>query len=251
MTIVKAKESASPLHAGVEAPGWKHKAPKFLAVMFLLGATVGPAVDGIHGQVHLLTYDSAAVTLGSLHTSAWVFVLLGSFYATFGQCFVALDSLTLRQGSSAATTVNKDEAQPGLAWPLSRWSVTATQHAVSRANAPRAALSLGVVAALHQLSCILYTAGVPYGQISAVLAVTAVMNWLLFDGTPQGLVLASLCAVGAPTSEMLLMRVFGVWHYDKPDLLVAGVGLPSWIACCYFFYTPWLANAARALWKRI
>lgn len=45
-----------------------------------------------------LTYDSAAITLGSLHTSAWVFVLLGAFYATLGPCFVALDSLTLRQG---------------------------------------------------------------------------------------------------------------------------------------------------------
>jgi hypothetical protein len=36
------------------APQWKQKAPKFLGVMFLLGATVGPAVDGIHGQVHLV-----------------------------------------------------------------------------------------------------------------------------------------------------------------------------------------------------
>ena len=31
------------------------KAPRFLAVMLLLGATVGPAVDGIHGQVHLVS----------------------------------------------------------------------------------------------------------------------------------------------------------------------------------------------------
>lgn len=62
----------------------------------------------------------------------------------------------------------------------------------------------------------MFDAGVPYGQISAVLAATAVLNWLLFDGTPQGLVLASLCAVGAPTSELLLMKVFGVWHYERP-----------------------------------
>ncbi len=70
-------------------------------------------------------------------------------------------------------------------------------------------------------------AGVPYGQISAVLAATAVLNWLLFDGTPQGLVLASLCAVGAPTSELLLMKLCGVWHYDKP-----GASTPS----LYYIY---------------
>lgn len=37
------------------AKSWTEKAPTFLAVMFLLGATVGPAVDGIHGQVHLVS----------------------------------------------------------------------------------------------------------------------------------------------------------------------------------------------------
>lgn len=43
------------------------------------------------------------------------------------------------------------------------WLVTATQRAVGRANAPRAVLALGVVAALHQLSSMLYAAGVPGG----------------------------------------------------------------------------------------
>lgn len=46
--------SSSPVDKDIETPGWKEKAPNFLAVMFLLGATVGPAVDGIHGQVHLV-----------------------------------------------------------------------------------------------------------------------------------------------------------------------------------------------------
>lgn len=63
--------------------------------------------------------------------------------------------------------------------------------------------------------CIPYT-GVSYGQISAVLACTAVMTWLLFDQTPQGLGLAVLCGLGAPASELLLMKVWGVWHYAQP-----------------------------------
>ena len=61
--------------------------------------------------------------------------------------------------SSTVTIGDKGEAQYGSAWPVRQWSVTATQRAVSRANGPHAALSLGLVAALHQLSCILYTAG--------------------------------------------------------------------------------------------
>jgi hypothetical protein len=46
-----------------------------------------------------LTYDKAPVTLGSLHSSAWVFVLLGAFYATIGSCFPVLDALALPQSS--------------------------------------------------------------------------------------------------------------------------------------------------------
>ena len=50
-----------------------------------------------------LTYDKAPLTLGNLHTSAWVFALLGAFYATIGACFPALDCLALRQGSGLRT----------------------------------------------------------------------------------------------------------------------------------------------------
>ncbi|EIE24909.1 hypothetical protein COCSUDRAFT_62319 [Coccomyxa subellipsoidea C-169] len=242
-----------------DAPQWKRKAPNFIAIMFLLGATVGPAIDGIHGQVHLLTYDKAPLILGNLHTSAWVFALLGAFYATIGACFPALDALALRQGSGGAWEAGRtspegggddagqeepDQAQDG-------WLITATQRAVSRADAGHAALSLGVVAGLHQLSSVLYAAGVPYHEIGADLAAAAALNWLLFDGTPQGLALAALCGIGAPTSELFLMKLLGLWHYEAPDLVVAGVGLPSWVPWCYFFYTAWLANAARALWKHL
>ena len=52
--LFKATESASPSHTGREISRWKKKAPTFIASMFLLGATVGPAIDGIHGQVHLV-----------------------------------------------------------------------------------------------------------------------------------------------------------------------------------------------------
>lgn len=60
------------------------------------------------------------------------------------------------------------------------------------------------------------TAGVPSHQIGAVLAVAAVLNWRLFDGTPQGLALAALCGIGAPVSELVLMKYLGLWHYENP-----------------------------------
>ncbi|CAK0786152.1 hypothetical protein CVIRNUC_009365 [Coccomyxa viridis] len=202
---------------------WKQKAPRFLATMFLLGATIGPAVDGIHGQVHLI---------GSLESSVWVFGLLGSFYAVLGSLYVLSDSL-IASGALG-------EGQ----------NVAATAKAADRADLPLTVLSLGIVAALHELSAILYAQGTPYGQIALVLAACAAANWAVFDRTTQGLLLAALCGLAAPASELLLMKVFHVWHYAKPDVIVGGVGLPAWVSLCYFFYTPWLANAARFTWRR-
>lgn len=58
--------------------------------------------------------------------------------------------------------------------------------------------------------------GTPYGQIALVLAACAAANWAVFDRTTQGLLLAALCGLAAPASELLLMKVFHVWHYAKP-----------------------------------
>ena len=54
---------------------------KFAASMFVSGAVLGPLLDGIHGRVHLLEYDSLRVDVGGLHSSAWVALLLGTYYA--------------------------------------------------------------------------------------------------------------------------------------------------------------------------
>lgn len=43
-----------------------------------------------------------------------------------------------------------------------------------------------------------------------------------------------------------------IWcMFIAADLVVGGVGLPSWVPWCYFFYTAWLANVTRALWRRL
>ena len=59
--------------------------------MFAAGATLGPALDGIHGTVHLLQYDSAQFYLGSVESSGWVALLLGTFYAVIGSLHIVGD----------------------------------------------------------------------------------------------------------------------------------------------------------------
>ena len=52
---------------------------------------LGPSLDGIHGRVHLLTYDSGQFDLGDVESSGWVVLLLGTFYAVIGSLHVLGD----------------------------------------------------------------------------------------------------------------------------------------------------------------
>ena len=70
---------------------WKAKLPLFLSATFAAGAVLGPSLDGIHGRVHLLTYDSGQFDLGDVESSGWVVLLLGTFYAVIGSLHVLGD----------------------------------------------------------------------------------------------------------------------------------------------------------------
>lgn len=89
-----------------------------------------------------------------------------------------------------------------------------------------------VLAAIIYTSATLHAMEVPTPQIGAVLAAITVANWAVFDRTPQGALLAVLCGVGAPLSEVVLNSVFGMWHYPREDL----PGMVSWCdpshRCC-------------------
>lgn len=63
----------------------------------------------------------------------------------------------------------------------------------------------------------------------------------------QGAILAAVCALGAPASELLLLHAFGLWHYPRADIL--GGAFVSWVPLCYAFYTPALGNLSRFLWR--
>ena len=74
------------------------------------------------------------------------------------------------------------------------------------------------------VSSTMYSDGAPFNTISLALAALAVANFLLFDGTKQGLALAVVCAVGAPAAELVLMQGAGVWHYPDGER-AEGVGV--------------------------
>lgn len=108
------------------------------------------------------------------------------------------------------------------------------------------------LAAMLELSSYLYSNDYSSSSICLILAVLSAINYLIFDGTKQGLLLAVLCSIAAPASELLLMSSMGLWHYPHGDLAtnIAG-GLPKFVPFCYFFYVPAVSNLSRYLWKVI
>ncbi|GLI59784.1 hypothetical protein VaNZ11_001747 [Volvox africanus] len=198
------------------SPEW----PAFLGTLANSGAITGTLLDGIHSRMGLQVYDTAPIVLGGLKTSLVVPPLLAAFYIVLGSLHPIMDNLNPSQATSAIR---------------------------SRClNLGFVALAFGVLAVLLQLSATLYEKGVPYWQIHLVLGSAALLNWRLFDGTRQGILLAFLCGFGAPAVEVLMLQVVPLWHYPRADL--AGVCV-SWVFWCYFFYTPALGSLARYTWS--
>lgn len=196
-----------------------------LGLLGITGATAGTLLDGIHSKVQLLIYDKMSVVIGNLPTSLYVPPLLASFY-------VVLGGLVLWADYRLSGDVN-------------------TQQALRRSDSLFLMVtSFGALAAMLEVSSYLYSNGASYDLICLALAGLAAANYLLFDGTKQGLVLALLCATAAPASELVLMQYLGLWHYPEANMLttMAG-GIPSWVPWCYFFYVPAVANLSRFLWR--
>lgn len=214
------QEEMIPNHGSV-----KVKLPTVLSTLALTGATTGTFLDGIHSRAGVLVYDQMPFQLGGLFSSAWVPPLLACFYIVLGTS-IALVDLGMSETDSTTRMVMRNA---GLA---------------------RMALSFGTLAAMLWLSSYLYMQGYESSTICSILAGCAALNYLIFDSTKQGLVLAVICAVGAPAAELLLMGLLHLWHYPAADFYpdISG-GMLRWIPFCYFFYVPAVANLSRYLWK--
>lgn len=207
------------------APVPQGKLSSVLVTLAFSGATTGTLLDGIHSRVGVLVYDNAPLVVGGLHTSAWVPPLLAAFYFVMGGLVIFFDSSMAQSDPT-------------------------TRGALKGASLSKMVMSFGALAAMLELSAILYNSDMQSSTICIVLALCAALNYLIFDSTKQGLALALFCALGAPLVELVLMQSMHLWHYPLGDLHtnVAG-GIARWVPFCYFFYTPALSNLARYLWK--
>jgi len=197
--------------------------PVYLSSLFSSGALTGTLLDGIHSRTGLQIYQVLPFTNGGLQSSLVVPPLLGLFYISLGLLFWLGDGVA---AGSESTKKVQARCQDVL----------------------YVALCFGVLAASLQLSAYLYETGTPFGQISLALAAVSAASWLLLDGTLQGLVLAAVCAVGAPAAELVLLRLVPLWSYPRADLDLGEWGsFVSWVPWCYFFYTPALGALSRYL----
>lgn len=60
-----------------------------------------------------------------------------------------------------------------------------------------------------------------------------------------------ILAVGAPVAETVVLNLFHVWHYLRPDIEVFGQPGPSWVVWCYFAYTQPMLVLAKHLGLRM
>lgn len=66
-----------------------------------------------------------------------------------------------------------------------------------------------------------------------LLAVLALVQWLLVDASVDALLVASVVAIAGPLCEIPFVQL-GCWHYVAPDYFPFGTGLASITAPCYF-----------------
>ncbi|CAI7852823.1 unnamed protein product, partial [Closterium sp. NIES-54] len=161
-----------------------------------------------------------------LYTSVWVFPLLGAMYAVVGALQLLIDQSAFNSGSqrldsspalgvsSSHTAASpREERQPLSASSTSSSSSSSSSSWFSLASSPprgswlRLLSCMGVlISLLHFSSQLFESHDIPSTGIFAILALCAHANWFAFDRTLPGYLLALFVAVGAPASEVLIMK---------------------------------------------
>ncbi|GAQ82230.1 hypothetical protein KFL_001040330 [Klebsormidium nitens] len=226
------------------------KWPQLLLILFAIGTVSGPLLDGIHSVTGLQVYDDGAIELGSgkylLKTDIWVFPLLGVFYAVVGGLYPLLDDIFTPK---ALEKTDAPDEEPDVSGYGADWGLKGDPKAKELPPWLEVAppFQFMFLAFLLSGSAFLYRTDISYDVIWLVLAGSCVGCWAALDSTWWGFLLAAACAVVAPGAELVLNNFFHLWHYPRADVFIAGQGVVSWVALCYFFYCPPLGNLGRFL----
>lgn len=169
-------ESAQPAHSRAsDAPGaWGRAA----LVLLLLGATVGPALDGIHVRTDTLVYP----TPDFLRMEWWVPPLFAAAGLAIGL------------------------ARPLWERMLDRRTATPPAWVV--------ALAMAIFIASYALSGLLPWA---WSSVALVLAVLAAVTWAVCDRSGLGVFLAGSTALLGTSVEIMLVRE-DLFAYVRPDI---------------------------------
>jgi len=177
--------------------------------LFATGSTVGPLVDSLHNQC-LLEYDilpinihdpTGTITTPLICTSWLIPPLLGIAYVILGGVLPRICSIVT-------------ESVLGSQHTRDRVDVQIFDGGFNRRE--KAIIAVLSTASIIRFSEVLETAQI-FGERSGlinefVMAITAVLQWTILDGTPAAFLAAALTSVGGPLSELPFVAT-GCWHY--------------------------------------
>lgn len=144
----------------------------------------------------------------ALQLSAWLYATGTPFHAIF---------VILGSGRSVWSSSWNSSVVLSCAVVLSKMGILDTSRSVRNVRS-------ACTTHMHSARACIVHAALPGSCISHPLATSAfanavtVANWALLDGTRQGVALATLCALGAPAAELLLLHFLPLWHYPVSHL---------------------------------
>lgn len=201
--------------------------PELALAMGAASAVLGPVCDNFHSQFFVLRYaDPIRIDLSlpqsvlnvTFETTWWTPLLFAVAGVILGLAHPLLDD---------ALEGGRKKGNLSWTWVLIGISVFVEQYWMS---AVLEAPLLGIEVLPH----------VP--ALDAILCLTAVTTWAVFDGSRQGIFMAILTAVAGPAVEYVLITQGHLYSYSHPQIL--GV-LPSWIGWTYFAGAPAVGNLGR------
>ena len=198
---------------------------------------------------------------GTLETAWWVPLLFGTAGIIIGLGHTLGDTLRLKIGAKDPNAKDPNAKDPNAKDP----NAASPDALVTFVDACPGRPAFGwepapsVVGACIALFAVQYASsgvlattvdpafpGAPRYAVDAALAASGVGAWGVFDGTRQGLVVAVATAVAGPLTEIFLINVTHLYHYENPDVF----GIPSWITWVYFCGSPAVGNLSRAVRAR-